>query len=111
MTYKLLLLPRAERDIDGILGFLVKRSLQGAIAWDQALQAALDSIQSDPLRFSLAPELQGYDREIRQILFKTKRGRVYRALFSVIDVTIYVLHVRGPGQRPLQEGELASSEP
>ncbi len=111
MTYKLLLLPRAERDIGGILEFLVKRSLRGAIAGEQALHAALDSIQNDPFRFSLAPESQEYAREVRQILLKTKRGRVYRVLFSVIDFTVYVLHVRGPGQRPLQEGELSSSGP
>ena len=110
MTYKLKLLPRAERDVDGILEFLVARSVQGTIDWDQAFQTALDSVKRDPLRFALAPESLRYDREIRQVLFKTKRGRFYHALYSVVDATIYVLHVRGPGQRPLKEGELGTDE-
>jgi plasmid stabilization system protein ParE len=110
VSYKLLLLPRAERDVNTILEYLVSRSVQGATDWELALQAALNSAKRDPLRFAIAPESQDHSREIRQVLFKTRRGRFYRFLYTVVDATVYVLHVRGPNQRPLQEGELGTTE-
>jgi hypothetical protein len=40
------------------------------------------------------------------VIFKTRRGRAYRALFLIRGDVVFVLHVRGPGQRPLEPGEL-----
>jgi hypothetical protein len=48
----------------------------------------------------LAPESQDVEFEVRQALFKTRRGCVYRALFFIERSTVYILRVRGPGQAP-----------
>jgi len=106
MKFKLILLPYAEREVDAILTFLCDKSLAGAKAWENRFQVALKSIRNDPLRFPEAPESSRYPRKIQQILFKTRRGRIYRALFAVVDRTVYVIHVRGPNQRLLREDEL-----
>jgi len=104
--HKLIVLPGAEQDVDFILAFLKSKSLPGANAWYARFQVALSSIQNDPLRFGVAPESSGHQRKVRQILFKTKRGRTYRALFVVVERTVYVIHVRGPNQRLLRQDEL-----
>lgn len=40
-------------------------------------------------------------REIRQLLFRTRKGRTYRALFDIQGKTVRVLRIRGPGQQLL----------
>ena len=56
--------------------------------------------------FGAAPE-QHSEFDVRQALFKTRRGRVYRALFLLEGSDVYLLRVRGPGQASLQPDELA----
>jgi hypothetical protein len=46
----------------------------------------------------LAPESPNYETEVRQILFKTRRGRTYRALSTVVGAGVFIVHVRAPGQ-------------
>jgi hypothetical protein len=46
----------------------------------------------------LAPE-NGYgDAEIRDLVFKTRRGKQYRILFTICGDVVFVRHVRGFGQ-------------
>jgi hypothetical protein len=46
----------------------------------------------------LAPENDHVDFEVREILFKTRRGLIYRTLFTIHENSAFLLHVRGPGQ-------------
>jgi hypothetical protein len=46
----------------------------------------------------LAAENEHVDFEVREILFKTRRGSFYRILFTIRENTVFVLHVRGSGQ-------------
>ncbi len=43
-------------------------------------------------------------------MFKTRKGRVYRALFFLENGHVYLLRVRGPGQENVQPDELAQRE-
>jgi toxin ParE1/3/4 len=98
MTYEVLLLPRAQHNIDQILRYLTLRSPQGAIAWKERWEQVLDELRIGPLACGVAPESAKYEAEVRQILFKTRRGRTYRALFAVVGTGVFILHVRAPGQ-------------
>jgi plasmid stabilization system protein ParE len=98
MKFRLVLLSRAISDIEGIIDYLAKRSPQGVAAWCDRWEKTLGDLRERPLNFSLCPEASKIDAEIRQVLFKTRRGRTYRALFTVVEETVYILHVRGPGQ-------------
>jgi len=51
---------------------------------------------------------QDLELEVKQILFKTKRGRIYRAVFHVKGTDVFVLRVRGPGQAPITKEDLPS---
>ena len=106
MTLKIRILPRAERDVQQIFDFIAGRSPDGALRWWDALQDSAAALVRNPASYSLAPEsgMDGY--ELRQFLFKTRRGRTYRGIFTVVGSEIRVLRVRGPGQGPLEADEI-----
>lgn len=105
MTYELLLVSRAESEVDRIVQYLTERSPQGAAAWCDRWLAVLAEVRRDPLKYGLAPESKEYSTAVRQVLFKTRRGRVYRALFTVVGHGVYIIHVRGPRQNLLRRGQ------
>jgi toxin ParE1/3/4 len=106
MTYEPYLLPRAQADVENIVRFLAERSPQGATSWWDRWEQVLDQLRTAPLQCGLAPESTRYETDVRQLLFKTRRGRTYRALFSVVGRGVYILHVRAPGQNLIQRGQL-----
>jgi plasmid stabilization system protein ParE len=107
MSRTLRILERATSDVDAIFNWLVPRSVQGAISWYLAFRRSADKIAEAPQSFARAPEADRLSRDLRQALFKTRRGRTYRIVFEFTDSEIFVLRVRGPGQRPLGRGDMA----
>ncbi len=99
--FRVLLSRQATNEVAEIVAWLTERSPQGAARWLDALEEAKSKLEDNPLSFPAAPESVVIGAEIRQLLFKTRRGRRYRALFIVTEHEVRVLHVRGPGQRPL----------
>ena len=100
-------LPRAKEDKRQILVWLLERSRQGAAAWLSAYDDALQRLDQDADSYGQAPENDDCPLvDVRQALFKTRRGRVYRVVFFIEGTDAYVLRVRGPGQPPLQPDEL-----
>ena len=106
MTFRVHELPRAQADIQQIVRWLFQRSMQGAWAWLDAYDELVARLQQHADSFGAAPE-QHSEFDVRQALFKTRRGRVYRALFLLEGSDVYLLRVRGPGQASLQPDELA----
>jgi plasmid stabilization system protein ParE len=98
MSYQVTLLPAARRELATIYDWLAKRSPQGARTWFNRFTEALLTLEENPLSCGLAPESELTDEEVRQLIFKTKRGRRYRAIFTVSQDTVHLLHIRGPGQ-------------
>ena len=80
MSYSLHILPRAESDFLHMLSFIEGHSPEGAERWRQAFEDGLQRLQDNPLIYGLAPEDTHFDFELRQLLFKTKRGCTYRAV-------------------------------
>ena len=97
---------RARQDYEAILSYIAKRSPEGASAWARAFDRALERLEDFADTFPLAIENELVEFEVREILFKTRRGLVYRALFTIADNTVQILHVRGPGQDLLSIEEL-----
>ena len=100
----------AAEDIEDILGYLVKHSPGGAVAWREALDDAIEFLKGSPEAAPFAPEDGLLNENIRHILFRTRAGRNYRAVFLIRGPTIHVLRVRGPNQDLLTLGELALPE-
>ncbi|MGD9646587.1 MAG: type II toxin-antitoxin system RelE/ParE family toxin [Pirellulales bacterium] len=106
MTYRIVVQPTAVHDVQQLYHWIAERSAGGALRWYQQWFKAVDSLRRNPLAYGLAPESDFVDVEIRQILFRTRRGRIYRALFSIEGEVVRVLHVRGSGQAPVAPDEL-----
>ncbi len=107
MTLKVRILPRAEQDAHHIFAYIAERSRPGAIRWWNAFENAIGLLaDGNPDAYSLAPEDDLYHQDLRQFLFKTRRGRIYRGVFVVVESEIRVLRIRGPGQAPADSNEL-----
>jgi len=60
------------------------------------------ALQTNPFLAPLAPESKSFDIEIRHALFRTRSGRPYRAIFTVVGDEVRILRVRGRGQPPVR---------
>jgi len=106
MSYKLVIVEPAETDADGIYGYILTRSAQGAASWYQAFVSCTRRIVQRPLSCSLALENAEFERELRQALFKTRYGRVYRCVFTIVGDEVRILRLRGPGQASLKASDI-----
>ncbi len=107
MSFAVQELPRAKEDKQAILEWLLERSRQGAAAWLDAYDDALARLRDHADTYGQALENDDCPQvDVRQVLFKTRRGRVYRIVFFIDQQDVFVLRVRGPGQPPLQPDEL-----
>lgn len=98
MRFSLSITQQAKQDAQVIYNWIAERAPRGADRWYEAFHHALDRLESDAHRHALAPESKFFTNEIRQLLFKTRKGLPYRILYSIADQAVVVLHVRGPGQ-------------
>lgn len=98
MTFAVRILRAAERDCTEILEYIAARSKMGAEAWAGAFDNALSYLEENADTCPLAAENEHVEFEVREVLFKTRRGLIYRALFTLRDDTAVILHIRGPGQ-------------
>jgi plasmid stabilization system protein ParE len=100
MTFLVRVLRRAERDVEGILHFIaeVRKAPEGALRWYRAYEAALDRLAKEAGTLPLAPESEFVEYDVRQTHFRTRKGKTYRMLFTIVGEEVRVLHVRGPGQ-------------
>lgn len=110
MTFTVITLPQAEREFEEQYSYIAERSEAGAASWANAFYAALKQLELRPLATTLAPESANHPEDIRQMLFKTRRGRTYRVLFVVRDDRVLVLHIRGSGQDIMRSDEINTSE-
>jgi plasmid stabilization system protein ParE len=91
-------LPKARADKRNIVEWLCERSPAGAAAWLNAYDRVVERLRIAADTLPLAPENHDVDLEVRQILFKTKRGRIYRAVFHLAGNDAYILRVRDQGK-------------
>jgi len=104
------LTPTAHADVRSILQWIGERSRTGAQAWDQRWEEVLQLLSTSADSCSLAPESDDHEIIIRDFNFKTRRGRIYRVLFTVREQRVIVLHVRGPGQDLVPRSEMRPPE-
>lgn len=83
----------------------------GAARWLEAFEQAVGRLERLPLSYGLAPESAYAPHELRQIMFKTRRGHVYRAVYFVDGDVVKITHVRGPRQRLIPASEFDEGSP
>ncbi len=106
MKYRVKALRKAEADVRSIAKYIYERSPQGAAAWLNAYRRARTRLVDNADTCGEADENERFDIEVKQALFKTRRGRVYRLLFTIVDDEARILRVRGPGQASVEPEEL-----
>lgn len=106
MNYRVRILARARGDLDGIMAYISERSPEGAARLLARFEEAMATLEKNPFVAAIALESEELGEEVRHVLFRTKAGRAYRALFLVVGDEVRVLRVRGPGQRPVEPDDL-----
>jgi plasmid stabilization system protein ParE len=106
MSYRVVVLARARLDVARIYDWIADRSTDGAQRWFDQFEKATATLGTNPFIAPLAPESGSLGIEVRHILFRTRSGGTYRAVFTVVDDEVRILRVRGPGQPPLQPRDM-----
>ncbi|MGA2705513.1 MAG: type II toxin-antitoxin system RelE/ParE family toxin [Isosphaeraceae bacterium] len=106
MTYSVSILLRARQDVQQIFDWLAARSEQGAQSWFESFEISVSALSKNPFLAAIAPENDHCEREIRHVLFRTRQGRFYRALFTVVESEVRILRVRGPGEPPVRSKDM-----
>jgi len=75
MSPTLRIVERARADVDQIFQGLIRRSVQGAVSWHVEFQRAVARVHAQPDGFAASPESAPLNRDLREALFKTRRGR------------------------------------
>lgn len=106
MSLKLRVLPLADRDLQSIFDFTSEQSPTGAERWWNAFLDAATRATLHPEQYPFAAENAMVVQELRQFFFKTRRGKKYRAIFTIAGDDLLILRVRSPAQGPLADDEL-----
>ena len=91
MAYRVKLLPRAQKDIEELYRWVVRRAPHQGPLWYNGLMDAMQSLVSHPQRCPSAPEALELRASIRQLLYGR---RPYRILFWIKGSEVQILHVR-----------------
>jgi plasmid stabilization system protein ParE len=110
MTYTVIIVPSAESDFQRQYDYIKERSKRNADSWANAFHRALKKLHTQPATYAIAPECENDERDIRQLLFKTRQGLTYRALFVIREDLVRIIHIRGAGQDIINPNEIQSTE-
>jgi plasmid stabilization system protein ParE len=110
MTYRVVLQPRAERDIRQQAFWLLSKSESPSVAlrWSRGIRARIATLRSNPSRCPVDPDSAAYGEEVRVLRYGKKAG-VHRVLFAIRGHEVHVLTVRHAAQLSLRE-EIELSE-
>jgi plasmid stabilization system protein ParE len=106
MSYRVEPTARAEADLERLYDSLAEMDPDVAVRWYDAFLRATERLRQNPFTCGLAFENDEFDEELHHLLFGTRRGKTYRALFVVRDDVVFILCVRAPGQKPVRPEDL-----
>ncbi len=106
-SYRVIIQPAAATEIEQSYLRIAAEAPETAARWYNGLLDAIESLSAHPRRCALAPENAAFEYEIRHLLYGRK-GRRYRALLTVVDDAVHVLHFRHWAQQPMAIGEILS---
>lgn len=104
--YRVVITENAMTNIEEQVTYIRSDSLTEADRWFDGCIAAIQSLQTLPLRGRIAPEAESFEREIRQISYHS-----HRILYEVSGATVVVLHIRHAARRPLGHDRAPEMEP
>jgi plasmid stabilization system protein ParE len=104
MTYRVIVQPRAERDIRDAARWIREQSKSPATAlrWVRGIRAKIDTLKASPHRCPVDSDSDAYGEEVRVLLYGKRRG-IYRVLFAIRGNDVQILTVRHAARRSLAE--------
>src|SRR5437667_1463041 len=105
MAYRVILTPEAEADLRTAYRYICRHAPCAAREWIRRARQSVKTLSHHPGRCPLAPESVSFDEAIGELLFGTGNRGTYRVLFTVIDKSVYILHVRHGSMLPINPEE------
>ncbi len=95
MTYRVIIQPRAERDIWATAQWIEAQSnsWSKALRWVRGMRARIETLKSNPNRCPVDPDSDAFGEEVRVLLYGKRHGK-HRILFAIRGQTVHVLAVR-----------------
>jgi plasmid stabilization system protein ParE len=110
MTYRVVLQPRALRDIDETCIYLAERySRESAEAWYDGCLQAIQSLSQNPDRCQMAREAQKLGVDLRQRLYRRYRS-TYRVLFVIRGEAVRIVCVRHASRDRLTRKDVSAED-
>src|SRR5262249_26850365 len=106
MSYQVRILARVRQDFEGYVQWITERSPKGADRWVASFEKALSKLEQNPLVAPIANESKELGEEVRNIMFRTRAGRTYRALFVIVGDEVRILRIRGSGLPPVTREDI-----
>ena len=97
MSFEVLFLKEAQADLDAIHSYLLQHSADGANWWLDSLELAIAALEEHPQRYARAPEDHLVSVTIQNLSFKTRKGRPYRLVYTIVENEVRVFRLLGPG--------------
>jgi plasmid stabilization system protein ParE len=103
MTYKIIVMPLAEREAQANHDWwAANRSSEQAIRWYKEFANSILSLEQNPDRCALARENVRFHREIRQLNFGLSGKRTHRIVFTIRRNEVVILRVRHLSQEEIE---------
>src|SRR4051812_33072368 len=93
MKYEVIVMPRAQAEMDAAFEWLAERTAQHAPLWYNGLIEAILSLEEFPERCAPARDVRRGGSDIRQLLYG-ERPNTYRIIFRIRGHAVEVLQVR-----------------
>jgi plasmid stabilization system protein ParE len=103
MTYRVIIAPAAENDLQTAYRYIRSQAPRAAREWIRRARRAAKTLTHHPERCSMAPESASFDQPIRELFFGSGNRGTYHFLFVVFEEekAVYILHVRHGSMLPL----------
>jgi len=109
MTFRVIILPQAQRDIDRNADWWAEHhSVEQALQWSDTVYDQIETLTDFPESNGLSAENAEFPYEIRDQLLGLGPRPSYRAVFTVRGDTVYVLTVRRTAQDTLRPDQIDS---
>jgi plasmid stabilization system protein ParE len=104
MTYRVIIQPRAERDIWAAAQWIEDQSKSSAKAlrWVRSIRARIETLRANPTRCPVDPDSDAFGEEVRVLLYGKRHGK-HRILFTIRGDTVHVVTVRHTARQSLSE--------
>jgi plasmid stabilization system protein ParE len=104
MTYRVIIQPRAHRDIRATAQWIDDQSKSSARAlrWVRGIRARINTLKANPKRCPVDPDSNAFGAEVRVLLYGKRYGK-HRVLFTIQGDTVRVLTVRHSARQSLSE--------